>query len=360
MEESGSTVSGPAARSKEAVVPRVTIKEIARRAGVSQGAASYALNNQPGVSAVTRARVLKVAAELEWVPNRAARALSAARSETFGLVLARTAQTLSEEPFYMGFVGGVESVLADRSYALAVQVVADLAEEQATYRKWAAERRVDGVIVVDLRVDDPRIALLRKLGMPAVLVGDPSLADGMACVWTDGTAAMNAAVEHVASLGHRAIARVAGPPDHGHVWIRDQAFAAASRRLNLDVRVLHTDLSADKGAAATRQLLTAEPRPTAIVYDNDLMAVAGLAVVQGLGLNSPGDVTLVAWDDSTLCRITHPTLTAMSHNIVAYGAEVTRRLLDLLDGACPQAHLYSTPLLIVRESSGPPGSRPSP
>ncbi|TCO49117.1 regulatory LacI family protein [Kribbella antiqua] len=155
-------------------MPRVTIKEIARRAGVSKGAVSYALNNQPGVSEATRARVLRVAEELEWVSNRAARALSAARSETFGLVLARTAKTLTEEPFYMGFVGGVESVLAGRSYALALQVVSDLAEELSTYRKWAAERRVDGVIVVDLRVDDPRIPLLRKLGLPAVLVGDPA------------------------------------------------------------------------------------------------------------------------------------------------------------------------------------------
>jgi DNA-binding LacI/PurR family transcriptional regulator len=344
----------PAGTSKEAVVPRVTIKEIARRAGVSKGAVSYALNNQPGVSEATRARVLRVAEELEWVPNRAARALSAARSETFGLVLARTAKTLTEEPFYMGFVGGVESVLADKSYALALQVVTDLAEEMATYRKWAAERRVDGVIVVDLRVDDPRIPLLRKLGLPAVLVGDPALADGMACVWTDGTSAMTAAVEHVASLGHRVVARVAGPPDHGQVWIRDQAFATASRRLNLDIQVVHTDFSGEQGAAATRELLADGIRPTAIVYDNDLMAVAGLAVVQELGLRSPEDVTLVAWDDSTLCRVTHPTLTALSQNIVAYGAEVTHRLLDLLDGARPQAHLYSTPLLIIRESSGPP------
>ena len=339
-------------------MPRVTIKEIARRCGVSQGAVSYALNNQPGVSAATRARVLKVAAELEWVPNRAARQLSAARSETFGLVLARTAQTLIEEPYFMGFVGGVESVLGEKSYALALQVVEDLEEEQATYRKWAAERRVDGVIVVDLRVGDPRIPLLRKLGLPAVLVGDPALADGMPCVWTDGTAAMNAALDHVASLGHRTVARVAGPPEFGDVWIRDQAFAVAGRRLDLDGQIRHTDFSAVEGAAVTRELLTAGPRPTAIIYDNDLMAVAGLAVVQGLGLRTPDDVTLVAWDDSTLCRITHPALTAMSHNIVGYGAEVTHRLLELLAGAHPQAHLYSTPLLIIRGSSAPPPPPP--
>jgi DNA-binding LacI/PurR family transcriptional regulator len=335
-------------------VPRVTIKEIARRCGVSQGAVSYALNNQPGVSEATRARVLRVAAELEWVPNRAARQLSAARSETFGLVLARSAQTLIEEPYFMGFVAGVESVLSEKSYALALQVVADLDEELATYRKWAAERRVDGVIVVDLRVGDPRIPALRKLGLPAVLVGDPALADGMPCVWTDGTAAMNAALDHVASLGHRDVARVAGWPEYGDVWIRDRAFEVASRRLDLTGQVRHTDFSAVEGAAVTRQLLTGEARPTAIIYDNDLMAVAGLAVVQGLGLRIPDDVTLVAWDDSALCRITHPALTAMSHNIVGYGAEVMHRLLELLTGAQPQAHLYSTPLLIIRDSSGPP------
>lgn len=335
-------------------VPRVTIKEIARRAGVSKGAVSYALNGQPGVSEATRARVLKVAEELEWVPNRAARLLSAARSETFGLVLARSAKTLSEEPFYMGFVGGVESVLSEKSYALALQVVPDLETELAAYRKWAAERRVDGVIVVDLRVDDPRIALLRKLGLPAVLVGDPALAGGLTCVWTDSATAMSAAVDHVADLGHQVVARVAGPPEHGHVWIRDQAFAAATERLGLTGQVIHTDFSGDEGAAATRELMSAEVRPTAIIYDNDLMAVAGLSVVNGLGLRSPDDLTLVAWDDSALCHLTHPTLTAMSHDIVAYGAEVTQRLFDLLDGAEPASHLYSTPTLVVRESSGRP------
>ncbi|MFG1909322.1 LacI family DNA-binding transcriptional regulator [Kribbella sp. NPDC048928] len=338
---------------------RVTIKEIARRCGVSQGAVSYALNNRPGVSAATRARVLRVAAELEWVPNRAARQLSAARSETFGLVLARSPQTLIEEPYFMGFVGGVESVLSEHSYALALQVVADLDEELATYRKWSAERRVDGVLVVDLRVADPRIPVLRKLGLPAVLVGDPALAEGMPCVWTDSTAAMNAALEHVAALGHRVIARIAGPPEFGDVWIRDQAFDAAVRRLALTATTHHTDYSAAQGATATHAALA--DGPTAIAYDNDLMAVAGLAVIQALDLHIPDDITLVAWDDSPLCRITHPTLTALSHNVVGYGAEAARHLFAALTGAPPQPHLYSTPTLIPRKSSGPsPSPHPSP
>jgi DNA-binding LacI/PurR family transcriptional regulator len=336
-------------------VPRVTIKEIARRAGVSKGAVSYALNGQPGVSDATRARVLKVAEELEWVPNRAARMLSAARSETFGLVLARSAKTLSEEPFYMAFIGGVESVLSGKGYALTIQVVPDLETEQAAYRKWAAERRVDAVMVVDLRVDDPRVPLLRKLDLPAVVVGHPSHAGGLTSVWTDSATAMTAAVDHVAELGHVRIARIAGPPAHGHVSIRDKAFRAAADRLGLSARIVHTDFSADEGATATRELMAADGvRPTAIIYDNDLMAVAGLGVLNELGLEVPADLTIVAWDDSTLCRITHPTLTAMSHDIVAYGSHVAQHLFDLLDGAEPTAHLNSTPTLQVRASSGPP------
>ncbi|MFC0627023.1 LacI family DNA-binding transcriptional regulator [Kribbella deserti] len=336
-------------------MPRVTIKEIARRAGVSKGAVSYALNGQPGVSDATRARVLKVAEELEWVPNRAARMLSAARSETFGLVLARTAKTLSEEPFYMGFIGGVESVLSTKGYALTIQVVPDLETEMAAYRKWSAERRVDAVIVVDLRVDDPRVPLLQKLELPALVVGDKSLAGGLTCVWTDSTTAMTEAVEHIAELGHQRIARVAGPPEHGHVWMRGQAFAAAADRLGLTGTVVHTDFSGDEGASVTRQLMTSGPdRPTAVIYDNDLMAVAGLGVIHELGLAVPDDVTIIAWDDSTLCRITHPTLSAMSHDVVEYGGRVAHHLFELLDGAEPAAHLNSTPKLQIRGSSGPP------
>ena len=118
--------------------------------------------------------------------------------------------------------------------------------------------------------------------------------------------------------------------------------------------ILEGDYSEESGAKLTAALLGSAEPPTAILYDNDVMALAGLGAAKELGVGVPERLSLIAWDDSTLCRITHPPLTAMSHNIIGYGAEVTNRLLDLLNGARPQAHLYSTPLLIVRDSSGPP------
>ena len=228
-------------------MPRVTINEIARRAGVSKGAVSYALNGRPGVSIRTRERILQVADELGWAPNRTARLLSGSRTDTFGLVLARDARTLGSEPFYMEFVAGLESVLSERSYALLLQVAFDLDVEMATYRKWSSERRVDAVAVVDLRVEDPRVPLLCELDFPAVFVGDPSLAAGFTCVWTDDAAAMEDAVGNLALLGHRRMARVAGFSELGHVSIRDRAFLAALADHGAEGRVIHADYSAEEG-----------------------------------------------------------------------------------------------------------------
>lgn len=333
---------------------RVTINEIAAMSGVSKGAVSYALNGRPGVSEVTRERILRVARDLGWAPNRTARMLSGSRTDTFGLVLARDARTLGSEPFYMEFVAGLESVLAEKSYALLLQMAADSEAEMETYRKWSSERRVDAVIVVDLKVDDPRTALLETLELPAVFVGDPTLSEGFTSVWTDDATAMREAVAALVALGHRRMARVAGLGDLGHVSIRDRAFVTALADEGLTGHVVHADFSGEAGRQATRQLMTGPEAPTAILFDNDLMAVSSLSALSELGIAVPGQVSLLAWDDSPLCVITHPQLSAMSHDVMAFGAHVARRLFGLLDGEPAAAHLDSTPSFKARGSTATP------
>lgn len=124
---------------------RVTIADIAKAVGISKGAVSYALNDKPGISPRTRQKVIDTANQLGWYPNSAARALSAAKANACGLVLARPANTLAYEPFFMQLIAGIESELSARSVALAIQVVPDIETEMQTYCRWWAERRVDGV-----------------------------------------------------------------------------------------------------------------------------------------------------------------------------------------------------------------------
>ncbi|MEV5353753.1 LacI family DNA-binding transcriptional regulator [Streptomyces sp. NPDC086081] len=338
--------------------PRVTIKDVAARAGVSKGAVSLAFNRKPGLSEATRERIFRAARELGWAPSLTARTLAGSRVDVVGLAVCRPARMLGLEPWYMEFVSGVESVLAEHSCSLLLRLVRSLDEEVGVQEGWWRGRQVGGSILVDFRADDPRVGLVQRLGLPAVAVGHPSLTGGLTSVWTDDASAVTEAVRYLAALGHRRIARVGGAADLGHTSIRTAAFDEAAGSLALaGAWQVATDFSGDAGARATRSLLAAAPpdRPTAIVYDNDIMAVAGLSVAAEMGLRVPQDVSLLAWDDSQLCRLTHPTLSAMSHDVHGFGAEVARTLFSVIAGGeGVVSHPVPTPVLTPRGSTAPP------
>ncbi|GAT66734.1 lacI family transcriptional regulator [Planomonospora sphaerica] len=333
---------------------RPTIDDIARRAGVSKGAVSFALNGRPGVSAETRDRILSIATELGWQPSSVARALSEGRADVLGLVVARPARTLGLEPFFMQLMSGIEAALSAASVGLLLQMTEDPQTETGIYRRWWAQRRVAGVILVDLRVDDPRVAVLEELGMPAVVVGGPEGAGRLPAVWSDDAEAIESVVEHLGALGHRRIARVAGPEVLRHTVVRTRAMEAAAAARGMESVTVHTDYGADAGADATLRLLRSRYRPTAVVYDNDVMAVAGTAAAQDAGIAVPERLSVVAWDDSALCRLTRPHLTAVSRDIAAFGARAAQSLLDLVAGAEVGSCRDATPRLVVRGSTAPP------
>ncbi|MFD0226814.1 LacI family DNA-binding transcriptional regulator [Streptomyces hirsutus] len=341
---------------------RVTIKDVAAAAGVSKGAVSLAFNHKSGVSEATRDRIFAAARRLGWAPNSSARSLSRQSVDTIGLAICRPARLLGLEPFYMEFISGIESVLAERNCSLLLRLVGSLEEEITLQERWWKERQIAGSVLVDFHRRDPRIAPLRELGLPAVAVGHPDLTGGFPSVWTDDAPAVAEAVRYLAALGHRRIARVGGPAGLGHSAIRAEAFERTLEELGLDGgRHVDTGFSGEEGARATRSLLLTPDRPTAIVYDNDIMAVAGLGVAAEMGVSVPDDLSLLAWDDSQLCRLTHPTLSAMSHDVHRFGAEVTEVLFDVIAGEEVRPRPVATPSLVPRRSTAPPraqGVRP--
>jgi DNA-binding LacI/PurR family transcriptional regulator len=334
---------------------RATIADIARAVGVSKGAVSYALNGRPGVSEATRRRVLEVAEEFGWHPSSAARALSDGRAGVLGLIIDRPARMLGIESFFMQLISGIEAVLSARSIGLLLQVTDDRASELAAYRRWWAQRSVDGVIVVDLAGADPRVGLLEEIQMPAVVIGGPLGLGRLVGVWSDDAAAMSDVVEYLAALGHRRLGRVAGLTGMLHTQARTEALHTAARRLGLPEPVsVPTDYTLDAGARATRTLLSRDPRPTVVIYDNDVMAVAGVGVAQEMGIPIPHEVSLVAWDDSPLCRLTHPQLSAVSRDIAGYGALAAECLLRLVAGEAVGSVEDARPVLVPRGSTAAP------
>lgn len=336
-----------------------TINDVARRAGVSKGLVSFVVNDRPGVAPQTRARILRAAEELGWRPSVQARTLSTRTTYALGLVLHREPRIIVADPFYPAFVAGVESVLAREGRVLVLSVVSDRESEEQAYRTFLADRRVDGVFLTDLRYADPRLGLLSQLGIPAVLVGHVDDPGPLPSVTLDDAPGIAAAVDHLVGLGHQQIAHVAGDPRFLHARRRRAAFEAAMRVAGLDPTcVLETDFSMAAGAAATRALLGRPTRPTAIVYANDPMAIAGLGVLQQRGIAVPGQMSIVGFDGTEMARHTYPALTTVASDPEQWGAAAARTLLALVAAGRADDVTLPNARLVPADSACPPPFHP--
>lgn len=336
---------------------RVTINDVARLAGVSKGAASFALNGRPGVSEATRERVLQAAADLGWVRNAAAVALSDGRSDSIGLVMNRPPGVRGVEPLLQHFLEGVQDELAEHEVALTIKVVPGHPAELATFKDWALSGRVEGMVVIDLRVDDDRPAALRALEMPAVFLGEPHFTSGSPTVWCDERAVADEVVRHLAGLGHTRIGRIGDRPILAHSAARTAAFEAACADAGVTPVALSPAGAREECAQAVRELMSGADRPTALVFESDVKAVVGLSVLQELSLAVPDDVSVVAWDATGFAGLLTPPLTTVDHDARAEGALAVRLLLAVLRGEAVEAGQAPTPTLQVRRSTGPVRTR---
>lgn len=333
--------------------PRPTVRDIARRVGASPGAVSFALNDKPGVSEATRARILEVANELGWRPNRTARALGSSRVGMIGMVWARDAPTLGAEPFFAQIVAGLDAGLSQHDIGLQLRIVGSVDEEVAIHRRWAAEQAVDALLLLDLRRADPRVAELERSGFPCLVFGGPGGQGKLPAAWVDDRAAMLRILDHLASLGHRVIGHVAGPPELWHTRRRMRAAQDYARRAAIRITSVPAAYSEPAAAAATERLLAAPTPPTALVFDSDVMAVTGLRVAQRAGYLVPERLSVVSFDDSALARMMQPSLTALTRDTFATGVLLAERLLRVIDGAVEaRTAQLPTPSLVVRESTG--------
>ncbi|MCS5735927.1 LacI family DNA-binding transcriptional regulator [Herbiconiux daphne] len=338
---------------------KATINDVAKAAGVSKGLVSFALNDRPGVSAENRDRIRDIAQALDYRPSVSARSLSTRTSYALGLVIARDPEILGADPFFPSFIAGVERVFLHEGRALVLSVVGDEQHEATVYRTLAADARVDGVFLTDLRHDDPRIPLLHELGMPAVTLGRPEGGAGseprpFPVVTLDDTPGIVAVTQHLIDLGHRRIAHVIGPHRMLHASRRNAAFAQtlAAAGLPADL-VVETDFTAEQGASATGRLLDLADRPTAIVYGNDPMAIAGIGLAHERGLRLPDDLSITGFDDSELARYVYPALTSVRTDPLRWGEAAARVLLQLVaEGSAADVDLEPA-RVVTRASTGP-------
>lgn len=270
-----------------------------------------------------------------------------------GLVLARPARLTGVEPFFMELIGGIEEAFTGRGLSILLQVVPDQEQEIASYRRWAASGGADAVIVLNMTADDQRPAVLAELGLPAVVVGHWAGEPAFMTVTADDARAITTAAKRLLGLGHRRIAHVTGPATLLHTRRRTAALEEVCAASGAESVTVEGDYTEAAGVRATRHLLALDRPPTAILFDNDVMALGGLMAAETAGVAVPERLSLVAWDDSTACRLARPALTVMAVDVHRYGRIVAAAVLDLLAGAPPSARESPPAHWIERGSTGP-------
>jgi DNA-binding LacI/PurR family transcriptional regulator len=345
-------VPGQRGQKEPAATRRATIKDVAQLAGVSKGAASRALSPDGGrIGQEAIARVRAAAEKLGYVPNIRARSLSAARAYAIGWVMRRDPDVLTEDPFFPSFLAGVEAAISLRNYTLVLSIVTDELEEP-TYRRLASEGRVDGFLLSDVRARESRFALLTDLQVPAVAIGVPGSSCPFPAIGIDDRKGAELATEHLLASGRQRVAHVTGPPGYIHTHNRHLGWRAAMRKAGKSyVAESVADFTPEGGAKATRALLDSPDPPDAIFYDNDLMAMAGMAAAISRGVRVPRDLAVVGFDNIPMAAHLAPPLSSVATDTRDWGKLAALTLLDTIDGRDTRGQIILESGLVVRKSS---------
>ena len=312
----------------------VTIKDVARDAGVSVATVSRVYNNSDAVRAATRRHVQAVALRLGYAPNGAARSLITSKTNTIGVLL----PDLYGE-FFSEVLRGIDQSVQRSGYHLLVSSSHDKAHEiDAMLRSMRG--RVDGVIVMSPNMD-ARDAVRRLADrFPVVVLNGAVKGDPLDAIVVANFEGARAMVRHLIALGHRRVALITGAERNFDALERRRGYRAALREAGIALVPaweVAGDFSEGSGHRAARELLRVEPAPTAIFASNDAMAIGALSALREAGRRIPEDVAVAGFDDIPMARYMNPSLSTVHVDISALGERATARLLELLHNAGPHA-----------------------
>lgn len=335
-----------------------TLKKIAAELGLSPATVSRALNGFPEVNAGTRARVAEAASRMKYRPNQVAQKLVTGRSGIIGMVL-RSATDATMDPSFFQVMTGLSQRLADHDIDLVFHAVPG-GDAVAPYRRLVAKNLLDGFILNAPTLDDPRIAFVRREGIPFVVHGRSEDAPDYAFYDIDNLGLAIDSTRLLLDLGHRRIALLNGQPGFAYADARRRGFlvAMAERGLAVPDRFVQQDIpTEDYGYRAALACLSDPEAPTAFVASNTFVAAGILAAAADKGLSVPGKVSVIGHDDAvsrTRSFDNLPTLTVTRSPLAQACTPLADKIHALMAGT-PVAELQTVARaeLIMRATTGP-------
>jgi DNA-binding LacI/PurR family transcriptional regulator len=336
--------------------PAPTIRDVARRAGVSTATVSRALSGLGTVRPETRDTVVAAAAVLGYRPSGIARSLKLRSTRTLGLLVTDVAN-----PYFPEIVRAVEDAALARGHTLLLCTGAEDAGREAMYLELLAERRVDGIIIASSGLQQRHREWLSHARVPVVLVNCTSSGPALPAILSDNRAGGRLATEHLLGLGHLRLGHVSAPRRYAAAGERlagiEDAVAAVPAA---ELAVVEGDSRVEGAEAATHELLDRHPDTTGILCYNDLSAIGALRALRARGLQVPGDVSVVGYDDIAAAGWVEPPLTTVTQQTATMGRWAVERLVERIrqpadDAAAGDAEVIRLPVALrVRASSAAP------
>ena len=310
------------------------LKVIAERLNLSESTVSRALNNYRDISARTKKRVRDVADELGYAPNTHARRLASGKSDTIGYVMPMQDGQLTET-FLGELMAGMAKTLAGRDWDLMVLAPHTPEDELAMFRRIANARHVSGLIISRTYSNDPRFRILKELDIPFVAHGRSSNSADAAWLDVDNDAAFFEMTSYLASLGHRRIAHIGGPPVYNFARQRAEGWKKGLQTAGLELTAGYheaTELSFEGGEAAMARLLRLDEPPTAVCCVSDVVAIGAMRAIRDAGYLPGRDISLIGYDGLEIGALLDPPLTTMSQPLQSAGSKLAEMLITIVEG----------------------------
>lgn len=331
-----------------------TILEIARLAKVSGSTVSRALNGRKGVGDKMRAKIIKLAQELNYYPNSTARALVSKRLGVIGLIIPRTSEYTFTSPYYSHILLGISSVATKRHYQLMLVI-----NEKTSYAAFYHRRLVDGILVVGNHFDDPKVFELSERGIPTVVVPGfiKDSPQNPISITGDNYGSNYQAVTHLIELNHRRIAFILGMPNSKYSVERYDAYRDALKDHGLEFReeyIVYSDFSVADGYRIMGELLDLPQPPTAVLFVNDSISIGALDQIKARKMKIPDQLSVVVTCASDLLSYYDPPLTVVEVPVVSVGKAAAETLLQLIEtGSAPEEGRSLPSTFVIKKSTGP-------
>ncbi|HKM83775.1 MAG TPA: LacI family DNA-binding transcriptional regulator [Candidatus Acidoferrum sp.] len=332
---------------------RMTLQEIARRAKVSVATVSRTINHMPGVSPSVSRRIQRVIEEVGYYPNTHARALVSGRSRILGLLVSEI-----PDPFSPETVQTFEDLGVEHNYQILLSSIGHHPGRLEMAARRMIELRVDGVAILTFAREDPLIDVFTRRNVPAVVVDIESPGPLIKTVRTDYRHGIRLAVQHLAALGHVRIAFISGPADLRTAMARKVAFQECMKEIGLEISpklLIEGDHTAEAGMRAVSTLTASPERPSAVVCSNDMTAIGVIREAFELGLDIPGDLSVIGFDDIAFAQFTTPPLTTVRMPQIEIAKLAFGALLDSVEpqrkGTSREVYTTKTDLVLRRSTA---------